>query len=49
MPLEIIENVPIFPECEKLDKTKLFVIFEIENDGNIIDVKARGEHEMLER
>ncbi|MDY7396276.1 energy transducer TonB [Aureibaculum sp. 2210JD6-5] len=78
----IIEDAPIFPGCEKLDKklqktclqnqiqkhvaknfntklanevglepgkTRMYVIFQIASDGIVKDVRASGEHEILEK
>ena len=78
---EVIEEPPVFPGCEKLDKelrrmclqnqigkhvadnfnanlantvglesgiTRLYVVFMIAADGNVKDVKARGQHIVLE-
>jgi len=78
---EIIENAPIFPGCEQLDKklqkkclqnniqkhvaknfntklanqiglepgkTRVQVIFQIASDGIVKDVKASGDHKLLE-
>ncbi len=81
VPFAIIEDAPIFPGCEKLDKNlrkmclqnqikkhvainfntglanelgldpgkkRVYVIFKIDKNGNVVDLKARGPHKRLE-
>ncbi len=81
IPFAIIEDAPVFPGCEKLDKhlrkmclqnqikkhvsthfnvalanelgldagkKRVYVIFKIDKEGNIVDLKARGPHQRLE-
>jgi len=81
IPFAIIEDAPIFPGCEKLDKNlqkmclqnqiskhvaanfnvdlaneigldagkkKVYVVFKIDKNGTIVDLRARGPHKRLE-
>jgi len=81
IPFAVIEDVPIFPGCEKLDKNlqkmclqnqikkhvaanfntdlanelgldagkkKVYVVFKIDKNGEVVDLRARGPHKRLE-
>ncbi len=81
MPFAIIEDAPIFPGCEKLDKNlrkmcmqnqikkhvaanfnvdlandlgldsgkkRVYVVFKIDKNGDVVDLRARGPHKRLE-
>jgi len=81
IPFEIIEDVPVFPGCEKLEKNlrkmcmqnqikkhvaanfnvglanelglssgkkNVYVIFKIDKNGDVVDLRARGPHKRLE-
>ncbi|MBJ2174843.1 carboxypeptidase-like regulatory domain-containing protein [Aureibaculum sp. A20] len=79
VPFAVIENAPIFPDCEDAEdpkeclkqsiekfvaqkfntnltkglgldpgKKRVYVIFKIDKEGNVTDVKARGPHRALE-
>ncbi len=82
VPFAVIENVPVFPGCEKGDnekkkaclnskmnkhvgrkfnadlaadlglapgKKRIFVMFKIDKNGDIVDIRARAPHKRLEK
>ncbi|MCB0374391.1 MAG: energy transducer TonB [Sinomicrobium sp.] len=80
IPFAVIEDVPVFPGCERVDKKqrrdcfqqkmqqhimqhfrypvraqmkgimgRVFVIFIIDKDGKVTDIRARGPHKLLEK